>query len=87
MSIDQFYFPTPASLREENETLYYDLLSFIRSLPGGPWKYNEGYDPSGDGTHYSFTVVDAIRHKDEMGIDATKSGPHFSFMIVSKSNE
>lgn len=86
MSFERFHFPTFPSLREDSETLYHELRTFVQSLSDGPWSYANGYDPSGDGTRYDFTFVDLARRKIELHIMAVKDGPHFSFMIVSKSN-
>lgn len=84
MSVDIFYFPKLSSLQEENLSLYFELIAYMESLPGGPWHFVEGYDPSHNGERYSFILSNLYHPSDRGSITAIKNVPaidghYFSF--------
>ena len=79
MSENQIYFPTMKSLHKENLTLYHELNAYIETIPGGPWHFVDGHDPSHCGERYAFTFSSIMRRGAEMGVTAIKDGPYFSF--------
>lgn len=86
MSENEIYFPKLNSLREENLTLYFELKAYIEKLPGGPWHYAEGYDPSHNGTHYAFILSNLHHPTKKASITALKNVPqmdghYFSFSV------
>lgn len=92
MSENEIYFPKLKSLREENLTLYFELKSYIEQLPGGPWHYVEGYDPSHNGTRYVFILSNLYCPSKKASITALKNipqidGHYFSFSSSLMPNE
>lgn len=92
MSENEIYFPKLKSLREENLTLYFELKSYIEQLPGGPWHYVEGYDPSHNGTRYVFILSNLYCPSKKASITALKNiqqidGHYFSFSSSLIPNE
>lgn len=92
MSENEIYFPKLNSLVEENLSLYYELKAYIEKLPGGPWHYVEGYDPSHNGTRYCFVLSNLYRPTETASISAHKNipkrdGRYFSFSSSLMPNE
>ena len=92
MSENEIYFPKLNSLREENLTLYFELKAYIEQLPGGPWHYIEGHDPSHNGTRYVFTLSKLYHPTEKASISAQKNipqidGHYFSFSSRVIPNE
>lgn len=81
MSLDTFDFPDLKAVRSENPTLYYGLLTFMETLPGGPWRYKEGYDPSPNGERYAFILKNLFHPDQLLSVCAEKNNGDFSFSV------
>ena len=81
MSLDTFYFPSLKFIKDENPSLYFGLLAFIRELPNGPWRFSEGYDPTTDGTSYTINLKSLGPPYQILSVRAEKNGGAFSFSV------
>lgn len=81
MSMDTFYIPSMNAVKNESLALYHGLISFIAALPGGPWRYAEGYDPTPNGDWYSFTLTNLYHPEQSVSVTAVKNGGSFSFSV------
>ena len=79
MSLDTFNLPNLNAVRTENQTLYLGLLNYMKHIPGGPWRYATGYDPTPDGQWYTFVLQNLYHPEQLVSVRAEKNGGFFSF--------
>lgn len=79
MSLDAFDLPNLNAVRTENLTLYLGLLDYMEHIPGGPWCYATGYDPTPDGQWYTFVLRNLYHPEQSVSVRAEKNGGFFSF--------